>query len=89
MPIIYLNVSLSQYYQTGAASKQGDKSFRYFGLFVHNMYVHLLVSGAQTTSNQGKKHTCCKPCSIDGLPSPPMSSHICEIDLEEKRKNGP
>ena len=55
MPIIYLNVSLSQYYQTGAASTQGDESFRYFGLFVHNMYVHLLVSGAQTTSNQAGK----------------------------------
>ena len=34
MTIIYLNVSLSQYYQPGAASTQGDESFRYLFGFV-------------------------------------------------------
>ena len=35
MTIIYLNVSLSQNYQPGAASTQGDESFRYlFGCLV-------------------------------------------------------
>ena len=75
MPIIYLNVSLSQYYQPGAASTQGDESFRYFGLFVQIICVHTLVSGAQLKRHRIRekttKHTCCGPFSIDGLLTPP------------------
>ena len=59
MTIIYLNVSLSQNYQPGAASTQGDESFRYFLLWFAGAF-HLISEATkdiQITTCVSKQRT--------------------------------